>query len=134
VPKRLGNIHQGQGANEVVSFNQRRSLDAQEQIKQAVATLSAEEHLPIGVTARANAIVAIAKCSQSTLQKYKSLWHPQRLCVMADGEVVSAVSDSAKEVLEKALESAQGEELHTISSMKGKEDYAVELEPQELKG
>jgi hypothetical protein len=127
-PKRMGNIHRADGANNVVSFNQQRSLDAQGRIKAAVATLESEGQLPMGVTARSKAIVAIAKCSQSTLQKYKSLWHPQRSCVMADEDSVSAVSEGEQKTLPESLEPAQEAELHTSLSMKGVEDCALECE------
>jgi hypothetical protein len=63
-------------ANNIVSFNQWQALDAEQRIKDAIATLQATNNLPLGVTARANAIIGIARCSKQTLNKHKALWHP----------------------------------------------------------
>jgi hypothetical protein len=62
--------------NNIVSFNQQQALDAKRRIKAAIATLQAANNLPTGVTARADAIVGIARCSKQTLNKHKALWHP----------------------------------------------------------
>jgi hypothetical protein len=59
-----------------VSFNQRQALDAEQRIKAAIATLQASNNFPTGVTARADAIIDIARCSKQTLNKHKALWHP----------------------------------------------------------
>jgi hypothetical protein len=63
-------------ANNIVSFNQRQALDAEQRIKAAIATLQASNNFPTGVTARADAIIDIARCSKQTLNKHKALWHP----------------------------------------------------------
>ena len=72
--------------NNVVEFarSDKRSTQAQDRIKQAIAYLSAQETLPATATARSHAMIATAKqltgigISQTTLHKpkYLSLWHP----------------------------------------------------------
>ena len=72
--------------NNVVEFarSDKRSTQAQDRIKQAIAYLSAQGTLPATATARSHAMIATAKqltgigISQTTLHKpkYLSLWHP----------------------------------------------------------
>lgn len=65
-----------QPQNNIVSFNQKSALAAEQRIKDAIATLQTANHFPNGTTARADAIIAIARCSKQTLNKHKTLWHP----------------------------------------------------------
>lgn len=72
--------------NNIVDFgvNSKRSLEAHERIKQALAYLESQGVLPTTATARSQAIIAAAKVltgtgiSQRTLHKpkYLPLWHP----------------------------------------------------------
>ncbi|HEY9878083.1 MAG TPA: hypothetical protein V6D29_06485 [Leptolyngbyaceae cyanobacterium] len=71
--KRTTNLYE----NNIVPFNQQRADEAQERIKEAVATLAHEHCLPEGVTARAEAIMSEGKVSKRTLYKYLVLWHPE---------------------------------------------------------
>jgi hypothetical protein len=105
-------------ANNIVNFNQQRSEDAQGRIKQAVLELEKAGQLPEQVTARAIAIVERAKCSHSTLQKYKHLWHP-KLHVIEPAETVPAFTLPQALTPSKAKESASHKELHTPAYMKG---------------
>jgi hypothetical protein len=73
----LGTHAKPRVANDIVPFNQRRSLSAQEEVKSAVALLEAEDRLPEGITERAQAISNIAGKSLGTLYRHKGLWHPQ---------------------------------------------------------
>jgi hypothetical protein len=73
----LGTHAKPRVANDIVPFNQRRSLSAQEEVKSAVALLEAEDRLPEGITERAQAISNIAGKSLGTLYRHKGLWHPK---------------------------------------------------------
>ncbi len=70
---------ESQPQNNIVSFNQQLALDAAQRIKAAIATLQATNRLPTGTAARADAIIALARCSNQTLHKYKALWHPEHI-------------------------------------------------------
>jgi hypothetical protein len=107
-----------QGGNNIVSFNRKRAEDAQSRIKAALLELEARGELPNGMTARMKAIAQLAKCSFTTLQKYKELWHPQE-SVIASAEAVSTTFPSPSETSTQAPKAASPEELHTIPYMKG---------------
>ncbi len=93
--------------NNIVDFpnNDKRSAQAIERIKQAIAHLSASGNLPDTATARSHAIIAAAKqitgtgISQTTLHKpqYLPLWHPEHdnpqasSCVIGGPEPIPAV-------------------------------------------
>jgi hypothetical protein len=62
------------------SYHQAKREAAQHRIREAIAQLQQSNTLPATATARAKAIVSIAKVSQHTLYKAinKSLWHPDK--------------------------------------------------------
>lgn len=107
-----------QGGNNIVCFNRKRAEDAQSRIKAAVSELEARGELPDGMTARMKAIAQLAKCSFTTLQKYKELWQPQEH-VIAPPEPASTTLPLPPETSTQALKSAPTGELHTIPHMKG---------------
>jgi len=80
--------------NNIVSFNQQLALDAAQRIQAAIATLQADGIFPSGATARAEAIIAIARCSNQTLHKYKTLWHPDST-EQSVGTVAEAVTGTS---------------------------------------
>jgi hypothetical protein len=94
-----------QPQNNIVSFNQQLALDAETRIKGAIATLQTGGNFPTGATARAEAIIAIARCSNQTLHKYKALWHPDytETGVVARLEDVTALSKAVLSPLEAAF-------------------------------
>ena len=73
----LGTYAKTRPANDIVPFNQRRSLTAQEEIKAAIAILEEGNRLPLEITARAQAISELAGTSLGTLYRHKGLWHPE---------------------------------------------------------
>ena len=88
----LGTHAKPRPADNVVPFNQRRSLTAQEEIKAAIALLEEGERLPEAITARAQAISELAGTSLGTLYRHKGLWHPnhqetEKRCVIPDAVV-----------------------------------------------
>jgi hypothetical protein len=105
-------------ANNIVNFNQQQSENAQARIKQAVLDLTQAGQLPDQVTARAQAIVKQAKCSHSTLQKHKHLWHPE-WDVIQPAEPVPVSTTTPIAPSSETVESASREELHPYSYMKG---------------
>lgn len=105
-------------ANNIVNFNQQQSEDAQGRIKRAVLELTQAGQLPEQITARAQAIVKQAKCSHSTLQKHKHLWHPE-WAVIEPTEPVSASTFTPATSPSTTVESASREELHPFAYMKG---------------
>jgi hypothetical protein len=119
-PKRSKQVPSDDSAqsNNIVSFNRQRAKDAQVRIQQAVTNLENKGVLPEGVTARMRAVAAEAKCSLTTLQKYKSLWHPQ-LCVMpaTAGSSTKEQQDTADIAEQPKPASTEG--LHTPPHMKG---------------
>lgn len=96
--------------NNIVDFgvNSKRSDEAHERIKQALAYLESQEVLPTTATARSQAIIAAAKLltgtgiSQRTLHKpkYLPLWHPAHYltpaqeCKIDRPEPVTAIFES----------------------------------------
>ncbi len=83
--------HESQPQNNIVSFQQALALDAAQRIKTAIATLQATDEFPTGATARAAAIIAMARCSNQTLHKHKALWHPDH-AVSRVGTLTEAVA------------------------------------------
>lgn len=122
-PKREGSVHRYGDANEIVPFNQRRSEDAQARIGQAVLQLKADDNLPAGIEARAQAIISIAHCSKATLRKYLHLWHPEHyefaaVCTTATA-VDSSPSEAGRDEAARSSQSRCREDVHTDSYMKG---------------
>ena len=76
-PRQEDGINSSTQNNNIVSFNRRQAEDAQARIRQAVADLKNKGELPEGVTARMKAVVVQANSSATTLQKYKTPWHPR---------------------------------------------------------
>ena len=88
----LGTHAKTRPANDIVPFNQRRSLTAQEEIRAAIAILEEGDRLPESITARAQAISKLAGTSLGTLYRHKGLWHPEhqelgKRCVIAEAAV-----------------------------------------------
>jgi hypothetical protein len=102
-------------ANNIVPLNQVRALDAERRIQDAIVTLQAANNLPTGATARADAIVAIARCSKQTLQKHRHLWHPKCIakCVPTLAEPIAATSDDISASPPKPPEPALEAVVHT---------------------
>lgn len=101
-------------ANNIVSFNQQLALDAARRIKEAIATLQATGNFLTGATARADAIVVIARCSKQTLNKHKGLWHPAEpteRSVLTLAEPVTAPSETS---LPQTLEPLPEGDVHPL--------------------
>ncbi|MBD2068246.1 hypothetical protein H6F93_12060 [Leptolyngbya sp. FACHB-671] len=107
-----------QAGNNIVCFNRQRAEDAQSRIKAALSELEARSELPDGMTARMKAIAQLAKCSFTTLQKYKELWQPQEH-VITPTEPASTTLPPPSETSTQAPKAAPAKELHTIPYMKG---------------
>ncbi len=91
----LGTHAKSRPVDNVVPFNQRRSLTAQEEIKAAITILEESDRLPEAITARAQAISELAGTSLGTLYRHKVLWHPEHQkpeerCVIAAAAVDTA--------------------------------------------
>lgn len=91
----LGTHAKPRPADNVVPFNQRRSLTAQEEIRAAIALLEEDDRLPEAITERAQAISELAGTSLGTLYRHKGLWHPhhqksEKRCVITDAAVDTA--------------------------------------------
>ena len=103
-PNRSTKLYRSQcslDADNLVSFNEQVSSNAQARIKAAVAKLQAEDTLPQGVTARSHLITQEAKCSRRTLYKYLELWHPDHLPELEDGtNGITGVSEIQSESLD----------------------------------
>ena len=62
--------------NQQPDWNEQQKMGARERIRQAVTGLLEQTSLPIGITARFNALVCYG-ISGSTLYKHRDLWHPR---------------------------------------------------------
>jgi hypothetical protein len=114
----LGTHAKPRVANDIVPFNQRRSLSAQEEVKSAVALLEAEDRLPEGITERAQAISEIAGKSLGTLYRHKALWHPQHYqpqerSVIDGAVVITEPLMTASAALTQELKPIHGGKLQT---------------------
>ncbi|MEP0873503.1 hypothetical protein NDA01_27465 [Trichocoleus desertorum AS-A10] len=107
-PKRDHTLRLPNAANNIVNFNQKRAEEAQTRIKQAVFELSQQGQLPDRLTARAEAIASLARCSHSTLQKYKELWHPELYVIEPPEPVTATLSAPAAEPTKVLEESPRG--------------------------
>lgn len=128
---RRGNIHQDGIVNKIASFNRQRSQDAQNRICAAVDQLETDGCLPLTITARENAIVAIAHCSKQTLRKHLELWHPdhyrvkqdstksEQLVCTPDSEPDSSRSSLGLPLESQSQKSIPDKEVHTSPYMKG---------------
>jgi hypothetical protein len=123
-PKRLGAFH-GEAGNNIVPFNQIRSQEAQERIRQAMHQLTADGTLPPTPTARATAIATVGSVSLKTLYRHLELWHPEH-CFADQSkipvcETVLAVAESDRGGGADPPEQAKGGEFYTSEEfMKGK--------------
>ena len=114
----LGTHAKPRPVDNVVPFNERRSKTAQEEIQTAIAILEDGNRLPEAITARAQAISALAGTSLGTLYRHKELWHPEhqkveKRCVIPDSTVDTAPIPPLPAPSEERLESLQKEELQT---------------------
>ena len=114
----LGTHAKPRPADNIVPFNQRRSLTAQEEIKAAIAILEEGDRLPETTTARAQAISELAGTSLGTLYRHKGLWHPQhqepeKRCVIAEAAVDTELIQSPPPSISKSPEPLQRKELQT---------------------
>ena len=97
-PKKKQQQTAPQPANNIVPIhptNQQRAQEAEQRIRAAIATLKATDRFPAMASARADAIVAIARCSKQTLHKHQALWHPEHdeMGVQAVVEPMTATSE-----------------------------------------
>ena len=102
----------------IVPFNQRRSLTAQEEIRAAIALLEEGDRLPEAITARAQAISELAGTSLGTLYRHKELWHPQhqkseKRCVITDPAVDTAPIQQPSQPMPKQPDPLPTKELQT---------------------
>jgi hypothetical protein len=83
--KRETGYHSPQKSIADFSYHQAKREAAQHRIRKAIAQLQQTNALPATATARAKAIVSIAKVSQHTLYKSinKPLWHPDEFPALA---------------------------------------------------
>ena len=114
----LGTHAKVRPANNIVPFNQKRSQQAQDEIKAAIALLQEEERLPEKPTARAEAIAKLANKSLRTLYRHKELWHPEHQvseerCVIADASVTSDDSEAPMAAALEPPKPVQGKTLPT---------------------
>jgi len=114
----LGTHAKPRPADNVVPFNERRSLSAQEEIKAAITILEEGDRLPEAITARAQAISELAGTSLGTLYRHKGLWHPkhqepEERCVIAEATVDTAPIHLPSPPETKHLEPLPRKELQT---------------------
>jgi len=102
-------------SSKVIQFNQQQSEDAQSRIKAAYDQLEQTGELPEQITARAKAIARVARVSQQTLYKHRSLWHPNYLQgVMHEEPSLSAVESEPNERTSESSEPLKNGKLHPI--------------------
>jgi hypothetical protein len=85
------------------SENQKRSLEARERIRLAIATLLEEERLPAGTRARFMILTQEFHLSGETLYRQKDLWHPKHLYDSPPHPPNSKKEASEQEALEEPL-------------------------------
>ena len=118
----LGTHAKPRPADNVVPFNERRSLSAQEEIKAAITILEEGDRLPEAITARAQAISELAGTSLGTLYRHKVLWHPQHQefkerCVIAEVAVDTASIQPNSPTKSKQLDPLPRKELQTTEEI-----------------
>lgn len=79
------------------TWNQQQTESAKERIHNAIIDLLNTNALPLGITARRQALTRYG-ISHSTLSKYKELWHPDYLTQSADLEAVSPPAEITGEL------------------------------------
>jgi hypothetical protein len=91
------------------SYHQAKREAAQHRIREAIAQLQQTNALPATATARAKAIVSIAKVSQHTLYKTinKPLWHPEEFPALAPTK--QAEPQSEQGITHQELKTEQNE-------------------------
>jgi hypothetical protein len=89
------------------SYHQAKREAAQHRIREAIAHLQQTNTLPATATARAKAIVSLAKVSQHTLYKTinKPLWHPEEFPALAPTK--HAEPQSQQEITQQELKTEQ---------------------------
>jgi hypothetical protein len=89
------------------SYHQAKREAAQHRIREAIAQLQQTNALPATATARAKAIVSIAKVSQHTLYKTinKPLWHPEEFPALAP--IKQAEPQSEQEITQQPTKTAE---------------------------
>jgi hypothetical protein len=89
------------------SYHQAKREAAQHRIREAIAQLQQSNSLPATATARAKAIVSIAKVSQHTLYKSinKPLWHPEEFPALAPTK--QAEAQSQQEITQQPTKTAK---------------------------
>lgn len=134
LPKRTLDLHQLDGQNNIINFNDERAQDAHHRIQATVAYLIEKNQLPDSITARAALIAKQAETSTQTLYKPNNLplWHPAHqptstvstetvtesvhepeTCERIDPTSSSAVSEPPNALTDESLEQPNIKELHT---------------------
>lgn len=107
----LGTHAKTRPVNDIVPFNQRRSLTAQEEIRAAFSILEEGNRLPEAITARAQAISELAGTSLGTLYRHRGLWHPEHQELEKRCEIAVAAVDTAPIQTPSAISQEQLEPL-----------------------
>jgi hypothetical protein len=91
------------------SYHQAKREAAQHRIREAIAQLQQSNSLPATATARAKAIVSLAKVSQHTLYKTinKPLWHPEEFPALAPTK--TAEPQPQQEITQQLIKTAKPE-------------------------
>jgi hypothetical protein len=102
------------------SYHQAKREAAQHRIREAIAQLQQTNALPATATARAKAIVSIAKVSQHTLYKSpnKALWHPDEFPTLAP--VKQAEPQSYQGITQQEPKTEKPEQQKTLQPLKNK--------------
>jgi hypothetical protein len=89
------------------SYHQAKREAAQHRIREAIAQLQQTNALPATATARAKAIVSLAKVSQHTLYKAinKPLWHPEEFPSLAPAKKTETQSE--QEITQQPIKTAE---------------------------
>jgi hypothetical protein len=90
-----------------LSYHRAKREAAQHRIREAIAQLQQTNALPATATARAKAIVSIAKVSQHTLYKNKPLWHPEEFPALAPAKQTEP--HTQQEITQQAQKTDQNE-------------------------
>lgn len=99
------------------NWNQQQAEAAKDRIRQGLADLLNRQALPTGATDRRNALAAYG-VSQSTLSKYKDLWHPDHLRPAEETPTEELHPDPSITPSEHQLEPRQDGVLHPDPSNK----------------
>lgn len=112
------------------TWNEQRSLSAQEKIQAAMVDLMQTNQLPEGTTARFNRLVAYG-IGGSTLYKYKVLWHPDlwktpQTPHLLNEQEASATASPATASYDTSLLSSNARNTLQEASLSDFEDTSVE--------